>query len=314
MIKANRFSLGFPVNLLVMDDQFKKHGMKNLTNDINDRIFIKIPKGKQVEKSSVCVIGGQGSGKSVLLAYLYEVACNRYGIGRINCIYTDDIRVALDLLNDDPVQLVIIDDAMTNASSRQVFAQAEIIKVYNRSRHVYEDKLNGKPGLIIYIWAWQRFGELDPSFRQGDVLMFKTGMAEPSEERLIKSFIGNWYARVLWQIWDKINRGNNAIKSKSVCRIASLNEAQGTGLYISENTEQQLPKIIHGSDYFRDSKTEDEILDAMRTKPGWNDKIECYLLGRDAGLTQQEIAERLDVSQGFVSKSQSQVKRTLENK
>lgn len=314
IIPASRLALGFDEQMLSMEDMFPKHQLRDITADVNDRVFIEIPKGRQVEKSSVCIVGGQGSGKSVLLSYLYEIACTRYTAEKVHCIYTDDIRVAMDMLNDLPVQLVIIDDAMTNASSRQVFEQAEIIKVYNRSRHVYEEKLAGKPGLIIYIWAWQRFGELDPSFRQGDVLLFKTGIAEPSEKKLITAFIGQWYTRVLWNIWDKINRGNNAIKSTSVARIASLDEATGSGLYLSKTTTAELPRLIHGDNYFRDTKTEDEILEAQRDKPGWDRKIECYLLQRDEDLTQQEIVERLGVSQGFVSKAQASVKKLLDKR
>lgn len=314
MIPASRLSLGHRDGLLSMDEMFPRYKLKDITDAVDQRVFIKVPKGSQVEKSSVCIIGGQGSGKSVLLSHLYEVACKKYQKENINCIHTDDIRVALDILNNRPVQLVFIDDAMTNASSRQVYEQAEIIKVYNRSRHVYEDKLEGKPGLIIYVWAWQRFGELDPAFRQGDVLLFKTGIAEPSERRLISQFVGSWYTKVLWQIWDKINRGNNAIKSVSVARIASLDEMQGAGLYISKNTNTRLPDIVRSDKYFRDTHSEDEILEVQREKPGWDRKVECYILQRDEGLTQQEIADALGVSQGFVSKAQTSVKKLLEKK
>jgi len=314
VIPAARVSLGYAGAPLSMEEMFPTYHLTDITEEVNRRVFIAVPKGSQVEKSSVCIIGGQGSGKSVLLSYMYDLCRRCYGEDKVHCIYTDDIRVAMDALNDQPVQLVIIDDAMTNASSRQVFEQAEIIKVYNRSRHVYEEKLAGKPGLIIYIWAWQRFGELDPSFRQGDVLIFKTGIAEPSEKKLITQFVGPWYTKVLWQIWDKINRGNNQIKGTSVARIASLDETAGTGLYRSSPSTAELPELIPGEDYFRDTKTEDEILDAERDKPGWDRKIDCYLLQRDGGLTQQEIADRLGVSQGFVSKAQGSVKKLLDKK
>lgn len=313
-IPAARLSLGVSGEPLAMGEIITKNKLLDITDDLNARVFPPIPRGSSVAKSSVCIVGGQGSGKSILLSYLYWVAIAIYGLENIHCIYTDDIRVALDLLDDKPVQLVIIDDAMTYASSREVYKQTDIIKTYNRSRHVYEERLNGKPGVIIYLWAWQRFGELDPAFRQGDAVIFKTGIAEPTEKRLISQFIGPWYSKVLWQIWDKMNRGNNAIKSISVARISSLEGSRSTGIYRAEVPDISLPPIVRSEDHFRDDRTEDEILDAQRNKPGWGKKIECYLMARDEDMTQEEIAEKLGVSQGFVSKSQQSVRKLLEKK
>lgn len=314
IVPAARMSLGILEAPISMDDLFPKNRLYDITDELNARIFLPIPKGSRVAKSSVCIVGGQGSGKSILLGFMHQHALRTYGPGMVHCIHTDDIRVALDLLDDKPVQLVIIDDAMTNASSREVYKQTDIIKTYNRSRHVYADRLGGKPGLIIYLWAWQRFGELDPAFRQGDAVIFKTGIAEPAEKRLITQFIGPWYSRVLWQIWDKMNRGNNAIKSISVGRISSLEGARSVGVFRTDVPEIPLPPIVRSEDHFRDTRTEDEILEAQKEKPGWGKKIECYLLLRDQDMTQEEIAEKLGVSQGFVSKSQRSVRDLLEKK
>ena len=314
IVPASRLSLSIPRGPMSMDELFPKNKIYDITEELNARIFLPIPKGSRVAKSSVCIVGGQGSGKSILLGYMHQISIERYGADNVHCIHTDDIRVALDRLDDKPVQLVIIDDAMTNASSREVFKQTDIIKTYNRSRHVYEERLNGKPGLIIYLWAWQRFGELDPAFRQGDAVIFKTGIAEPSEKRLISGFVGPWYTQILWQIWDKMNRGNNAIKSVSVARISSLEGVRSTGVYKADVPKIPLPPIVRSEDHFRDNRTEDEILEVQRDKPGWDRKIECYLLSRDEELTQEEIAEKLGVSQGFVSKSQQSVRKLLERR
>ena len=297
-----------------MDDMIPpKPGLRDITEETDRRFFIKMPKGDQVAKASCCIVGGQGCGKTKLLEWRLAKAYSIYGRGNVHPIFTDDIRVALDLIDDHPVQYIMIDDAMTYASSRQVYNQTEIVKVYNRSRHVFEERLNGKPGLILYDWAWQRFGELDPSFRQGDVLIFKTGIAEPSEKKLITGFLGEFYTQKLWQIWDMMNRGNNAIKSTSVARIASLDIGIGTGFYRSGLTDVKLPKMVTHDEHFSDATEVEDILAKYREDPVWRRRIECYELSRE-GMTQTNIAERLGVRQGYVSESVRKVKDLIEKK
>lgn len=296
-----------------MDDVLPEHGLRDITRDLDARFFIPFPKGSQVAKASSCTVGGQGSGKSEMLKWRVGKAKRIYGEENVHVIYTDDIRVALDVIDDTPVQYIIVDDAMTYASSREVFQQTEIVKVYNRSRHVFEDKLGSKPGLILYDWAWQRFGELDPAFRQGDVLIFKTGIAEPSERRLIEGFLGPFYTKVLWQNWDRMNRGNNAAKGISVGCIASLDRSVGVGIYRSGMTDEPLPPMIRHEDHFKDEDEEQIILDEYRDKAYWPRRISCYELSRQ-GMRQVDIAEKLGMSQGAVSEAIAKVEKLLKVK
>ncbi len=316
MIPAGRFSMdGDTPCTYSMEDMFPASHLRDVTEDLEKRFFIPFPKksSSQVAKASACIIGGQGCGKSVLIAYWADMAVRKYGTENVHIIHTDDIRVALDVIDDTPVQLIIVDDAMTYASSRQVFKQTEIVKVYNKSRHVFEERLNGKPGLILYIWAWQRFGELDPAFRQGDVLVFKTGMAEPSERKLITSFLGTWYTRILYQIWDRINRGNNLVKSTSIGCIASMDPAFGVGIYRSELTDFVLPEMIRSEEYFSDERTENEILDKYRDDPVWSRRIMFYEMIRD-GKTQTEVSAATGVNQGSVSAAVKKVRELIAKK
>ncbi len=296
-----------------MDDVLPELGLRDITDELDKRFFVPFPKGSQVGKGSSCIVGGQGSGKSEMLKWRAAKARRVYGRDNVHVIYTDDIRVALDVIDDTPVQYIIIDDAMTHASSREVFQQTEIVKVYNRSRHVFEDKLKGRPGLILYDWAWQRFGELDPAFRQGDVLIFKTGIAEPSERRIIEGFLGPFYTRVLWQNWDRMNRGNNAAKAVSVGCIASLDPSIGVGIYRSGMTDEPLPPMIRHEEHFKDEVETENILDKYREDPVWSRRIACYNLSQK-GKKQVEIAAELGVRQGYVSEAISKVKALLSKK
>lgn len=308
--------MGLPDEMYSMDTMYPTYNLRDITEEVDKRFFLKIPKRKgQVAKASMLVVGDQGCGKSAQLVYYYDKACKIYGRENINTIYTDDIRVALDKLNDKPVQLVIIDDAMTYASSREVFSQTEIIKVYNRSRHVYMERLNGREGLILYIWAWQRFGELDPAFRQGNILIFKSGIAEKRERAAIEGFLGKWYTRVLWQIWDTMSRGNNLVKNTSVARIASMDERLGVGLYKSKYIERpDFPEIIESKDYFKDESSEDELLEILKERPGWSTRVQYYIEYRDGDVTQQELADKYGVGQGRISDGISRVRNELKKK
>lgn len=256
-----------PKALLTMDDMFPSWTAKDITRDLLKRFLLPVPKGRQVVKASMCVVGGQGCGKSVFFEWLAGVVNNRYGADRVHIIYTDDIRVAIREIDDRPVQLLIIDDAMTYASSRQVFKQTDILADYNRSRHVFEDRLDGRPGVILYCWGWQRFGELDPAFRQSDVLIFKSGISEKSERAKILEFVGPVYIRYLWEIWDRISRGDNEAKNSSVGVIASLPQNRGVGIFRSAFAENVLPPLRKHSDVFPDGDDPDGNCRASKEAP-----------------------------------------------
>lgn len=308
--------------LLTMDELFPTKKARDITAGVLQRFFQKIPEGDAVRKGSMCIIGDQGCGKSVFVETLTSEAYRRYGHSNVHAIYTDDIRVGMDLIDDTPVQLLIIDDAMTWASSRQVGQQTEIIKVYNRSRHVFEARLNGKPGVILYVWAWQRFKELDPSFRQSDIMIFKTGISEPSEAQLIEKFIGPRYSKELNTIWDRMKQGDEEIKSKCIARITSLDVARGTGIMnMPRKRCSDFPQMITHEEHFADSEVEHDILEELIEKPEWRWRIEIYRLHEEQpDLTQQEIAEQIGerrgskVRQGYVSESLRKVRELIESK
>lgn len=315
MIAAARFGIDrdSEPGLLRMEDRFPRSKLRDITEELEKRSFPPFPKGSQVIKASCCIVGSQGCGKTELLKWRVSRAKEIYGAENVHVIYTDDIRVALDVIDDSPVQYVIIDDAMSHASSREVFKQTEIVKTYNRSRHVFEERLKGKPGLILYDWAWQRFGELDPAFRQGDTLIFKTGIAEPSERKLIQSFLGPWYTKLLWQNWDRINRGINIAKSVSVGCIASLDPSYGVGIFRSRMTDDPLPPMITHDEYFSDARENEAILAKYRDDPVWARRIECYELSL-GGMRQTDIAEKLGIAQGYVSRSIAKITELLKKK
>jgi hypothetical protein len=295
--------------------------VRDITADANNRFFRPVPGGEQVILRHVCVVGKQGCGKTWMLNFMVWVAVTIYGKENCNIIYTDDPRVALELFDGRPVQIVIIDDATQNASSREIHKQIEILKSFNRSRHVYEEKNPGKAGIVFYLFGWQRWIELDPGFRDGHLLIFKTGMTGYQDRKDITDKLGESYHKVLDEIWDRIERGDNEVMKLSVARIASKRpEDGGVGLYVSDVAPWVLPKLIRSEEYFAtDEATADQILEQYRNKAHWSLRIECYELSKSGKYkTQTEIAAALskkhkkNVRQGYVCESIKRVNELLE--
>ena len=314
-------TLNTPTGLITHDNIMPaSETARNITADLNNRLFVPIPAGDRVRHRHVCIVGKQECGKTVTANFLVSKAIEKYGADSVNIVYTDDPRVFIELINDRPVQIGVIDDATSFASSREVHKQADFLKNYNRSRHIYEDKFPGKPGIMMYIFSWQRWIELDPALRDGHVMLFKTGMTGWQDRRDIIDKVGKDYFDVLNKsIWDPMERGNEAIKSVSVARIASkLPEDGGVGLYVSDMVQWCLPDMIRSEEYFKtDTATVDEILEKYRTQPKWSLRIECYDLHITGEYTQTEIADILSekhgktVRQGYVSEAVSKVMELL---
>jgi hypothetical protein len=316
--------LGIKGEMLDLDEMFPKSGTIDITNEVNTRLFPDMPKGDHVIHKQLAIAGKMDSGKTVLMNYLCSLAIKKYGKEKINIIYTDDLRVAFDMMDGKQVQLYFIDDAMTNASSRQSYDQAELAKVFNRQRHVFaEEHANGKPGILINIFGWQRWKELDVTFRDANYVIFKTGMAQKEERSLIEGFLGPFYTKVLYQGWDWMDQGNQNIKSTSVARIAARDIYQGgVGLYKNEMVDRVLPKMIRSEKYFGVIEEDiEETLNKLGSRDGWEKMVQCYrLYEKDRTpdgkrkYTQAEVAKIVGVRQGYVSESKKKVEAELKRK
>jgi len=85
---AARLSLNLNGEQLTMNEMFPKYKLRDITEEVDKRFFLRIPKsGGQVAKASMLVVGDQGCGKSVQLVYYYDKACKIYGKENINTIY-----------------------------------------------------------------------------------------------------------------------------------------------------------------------------------------------------------------------------------
>lgn len=291
-MNGEMLSLGLSSSLMTSEDMFAPaYREADITEEMLERFFPPIPRGSVIFKHG-CIVGKPGCGKSELFRSRAYHAFKMYG-DDLNLVYTDDLRVGIARMDARPVQYLIVDDASKRMSSRAVYEQREVLGVFNRLRHHYSE-LGASAGIVIVEFGWQRWIDLDPGFRDGSSVIFKTNMTSDSERRMIEDLIGPAYMGRLDWIWDKIDRGDNKIKGLSVGRIGPKAIDQGgVGYYRHKLVNfPEFPEILLGDDWLDD--------DGQYVDP--KDNKDAMKRMARSGMTQAQIADRLGLSQSWVSK------------
>ena len=303
--------MALPDGLLTLEDILPAtHRGRNITHEMHQRFFIDIPdeESHRIEWRHGCVVGKPGCGKSETFKARAEYAVKKYGKSNINLVYVDDLRTAIEMIDDRPVQYCIIDDAAKSMSSREIHEQTEILGTFNRLRHYFRKFISTESGVFLCEFGWQRWAELDPGFRDGTSLIFKTNMSSEFERRSIQDFIGTRYMGILDDIWDSMDRGNQAIKSYSVGRIGPKAISRGgVGIYHLPMTKWDgFPQIVTAAEH-EASKIPSDPLEPWRNDPQWARPIEIYDKHM-AGARQSDIASEYGINQATVSRTIARVR------
>lgn len=290
---------------------------RDITEEVLSRMLPTLPK-HMVRLQHVCIVGKPGSGKSELMKWLSWRACKQYGRDNVHIIYTDDLRVAIAVLDDRPVQLLLIDDAMQYASSRKIYEQADLVGEFQRLRHLAREASGRKSGLVLCIFSWQRYMDLDPAFRESPLTIFKTGLG--GRDRIELQRMLGPYTPHLYEIWDRIDRGDDSAKSTSIAHIAALvGTGKENGLFRSEMVRfDDFPEMIRSAKFFGE-QAEPEIeldpaisaqLEQLRDTLG-DHVVRCYE-AVESGLSMRQAAERLDIPYTTLRRYVISVREALE--
>ena len=206
---------------------------ENFTEFFNYLFFMPVPRGRE-DIIQLSIIGAKGTGKSTLIEYLADRSYQVYPKDDINIVYAEDLDTAVQLINDRPYQLVILDDAAGAASSRRAAANVETLQDYNKLRHILREKMTaaGRPrgGLVALIIAWQRKNDLERAMREADLQIWKAPPVEPEDQYKLGELIGGRYMRKLKEIGFRLLLRDQEAKSFSVGMISMLGR-EGVGIY-----------------------------------------------------------------------------------
>ncbi len=295
---------------------------RDITDEIMGRILPPLPE-HMIELIHVCVVGAPGSGKTEMVRYLARSACDKYGRENVNMVVTDDLKIAIDMIDGRPVQFLFVDDAAKYNNSKQAAKKENVEKAgdFQLLRHIQRKASGRRNGLVICIFGWQRYMDLIPALRGSYITLFKSGQAEEYDHEMVEKKIGP-YASVLSNIWDRAKRGDLDAKNLSVAYIATLRgTGREAGIFRSAMVDfPEFPEMISRADYV-DDEPEEEVeieldpaisaqLEQLRDTLG-DHVVRCYE-AVESGLSMRQAAERLDIPYTTLRRYVISVREALE--
>lgn len=219
----------------------------DLTDKVHNVLFPRIPKEKvfasgnrlnNIKWIHSVVVGPPSCGKTELFKYRAMLGSQIYGRENFHIIYTDNVLIAIDSLDNKKVQYIIIDDSSKEASSTNMMKKEaqDAAGYFFRLRHEWENRTGTTAGILIIEFGFQRWMTLRPDYRSGIVQTFKAPLYDVNDEKLLKDQIGEDMHNVLCEIGEEIFiNDNDEAKSDSVVLIPALRyKGTGLGYYHSE--------------------------------------------------------------------------------
>ena len=280
--------------------------LPNLTHMVGEMMFPPIEDGVVYDRS-LTVVGMKEAGKTSLANALASQAVRIYG-DQLNIVASYEIKAAMDHMNSKPVQLLIIDDAISQQNSRKSMANADDMAAFFRLRHIYEDRFKTKTGIVISVFLTQRWMGLDVGFRQSHAIIYKSILTDKRDNQGILEFINKRPFEELRRISAEIFQHRDH-SMKSTC-IACLPFSQRAGHYYYQYEPSWLKFLKAGEDIFVDGTRElflfdrrDQIMKLLKDKD-WRTEAKAYYLATfetDKYPRQADVAKELGESQQMIA-------------
>lgn len=255
---------------------------------------------------TVAVLGVQGSGKTEVCKYLSYLTQKKYGIENVNTVFTDNPSIAYKKLDKKPIQLVVIDDAAQHLGSKSAGKQDELDEWF-LIRHKAMAAAGSDTGRIITILNWQRYATVHPNFRNPDMWLFTSSMADTSDIRQVRYRTGPLAYDALSENWDAISDGDLSARSNVMARISARPLPVGAGWFKTEYMRTYDPDWTDWPELMRTGQkkktlTREEVLDRFRKEKEHELLVKIHDMYHIDGKMQSEIAKELDISQSQISK------------
>ena len=291
-----------------------KQDTKDITNQCLRRMLAPIVL-HDMALYTVSVLGRQGSGKTEVCKYLAYNVQNHYGAENVNTIFADNPSIAYPRLDDKPVQLMVIDDAAQELGSQS--GKREELDEWFMIRHKAEDASGCDTGRIIAIFNWQRYSSVHPNFRNPDLWMFSSPMADNADVKHVRSRIGGIAYDSLSDNWNTIDTGDISAKSNVIARIPVIPLPAGSGWFFSQYMRNYDPDWKNWPEMLRTGKvakrTREEAIAQIREDERYELQIMIYD-AYESGKTQVEIAEKHGLAQYQVSRTLKKLDEVIAEK
>lgn len=291
--------------------------VKDLTDECMKRILAPIVEN-DMALYTICVLGLQGSGKTEICKYLAYTIQSHYGAMNVNTLVVDNPTIAYKELNERPVQLIIVDDAAQHLGS-QCPGRREEFDAWFMIRHMAEDASGNSSGRVIAVFNWQRYSSVHPNFRNPNLWLFASPMADAADVEKLRARTGNHAYASLRDNWDKIQSGMQTCKSNVMARLPDRDLPAGVGWFFSRYMRthdpgwEGWPPMLRTATYGKEKKrTREEILEEMRTGGDHDLMMQIHDQYRIEGKPQKEIAANIGISQSQVSKILAKVDEMVE--
>lgn len=153
-----------------------------------------LPKGGRVIFLNVPIFANPGDGKTFTAITVIMHLMKFYGSDNVAVSMSDHIPSLVDAMrsNRKPVQILIIDDALKNYSSRGGGNNEllEAIELFTTLRHEFESAQNTLDGIVFTMFTSQMYKGLDKVFREGFPI-FKSALVSDKEEIMSATQMGS---------------------------------------------------------------------------------------------------------------------------